>query len=544
MAFRLLRAWCLRIAVMAAGLALPLFAAGAAQAAIAGAPPANSVDRPNLLSATVTQGDIRIDPVTVEYCFDRTVSSTVPTPLDFRINGYLAGNEKLAFSAARDAQNSKCVDANYHPATVGDLNQYTIGSAYASGVTDASSGNANRDDSTALTGSTTHNGTQGLTAAPNLTGIANPGSNNVLAFIFDKATQEDSPGDVYIVNAAGIYCQGAFAGYPSPDNFQHTVLLYVFSTGCMNVNNAVEGIAYPTAVDAQSDPSAVNYLETKLVSGGPTNSFANNPSVVSATLDSSNQDAIDYTFDRPVHLETAGDFCFTGSLGDAQSYCASSGNVVPTSTTVLQATFGGALKREREYAVQASVFNCGVEDNTSNNNCNIEGQSAIGANANAFARGFTSGPDVFAVTLNSSNDTATVNVDQTLCQVANGCPNEGTPVVAANILAYLNHGTAGGTSASSFQVINPTQNFGPQQVKVFWNPGGLTGATMLQFLDCSALEGTTIASANSTCDEANAMQIVAPIGSGSIARAVRVAKAHHRFHASSHRRHVKHSHKR
>ena len=71
MANRLKGASFVRATVMAAVFAVPLLGAGAAQAAIAGAPHQATSNRPDLVSATI----LTAVPGSVDFCFDKTLAS-------------------------------------------------------------------------------------------------------------------------------------------------------------------------------------------------------------------------------------------------------------------------------------------------------------------------------------------------------------------------------------------------------------------------------------------------------------------------------------
>ena len=72
---------------MAAVLALPAIGAGAAQAAIAGAPHEVTTNRPDLVSATILSSVSNA----VDFCFDKTLQSTTGGA-GFSLGGYRAGN--------------------------------------------------------------------------------------------------------------------------------------------------------------------------------------------------------------------------------------------------------------------------------------------------------------------------------------------------------------------------------------------------------------------------------------------------------------------
>jgi len=143
---------------LAAGLvaaAIPLVGAGAAQAAMAGANPLTTTARPDLRSVTLTGTGAR-------FCFDKVITS-IPNPGGFVVGGYRADNFSRATGATASGM---CVDAQVGATTEDSFGQVAEGAVRTTGNL------GNRADSTALTGSTTHNGTRGLTTAPDLTGVS------------------------------------------------------------------------------------------------------------------------------------------------------------------------------------------------------------------------------------------------------------------------------------------------------------------------------------------------------------------------------------
>ena len=96
--------------------------------------------------------------------------------------------------------------------------------------------------------------------------------------------------------------------------------------------------------------------------------------------------------------------------------------------------------------MQANVLGNAVQDvshDTNNNgDTNARGSQPIGDNAGAFAHGFTTGPDAFAVSFNGTNGTATVTLDQRVADC-----------VGSDIVLLRNDGTdlgnPSGTSGNS-----------------------------------------------------------------------------------------------
>ena len=182
MARRLKRAWFARLTVAAAVLALPLFAAGVASAAIAGANPGTTVGRPDIRAAAITSS------TSAEVCFDKGISNIVAA--DFAVLGYRVDNRFFANSATIDPTNGNCAIVGFS-SFVGDINQYTVLTVQGGAVTDNLTSLKNHADSVALTFSTSNNGTTGHTTGPDLTGILTPSAgdqaNNTLEYTFDQA---------------------------------------------------------------------------------------------------------------------------------------------------------------------------------------------------------------------------------------------------------------------------------------------------------------------------------------------------------------------
>jgi hypothetical protein len=532
------------LTTVAAALALLLLGVGTAHAAIAGANPGVTTDRPDLMSATIVSGS------EVQVCFDKPVGIVPGRATAFFLAGYAAANFEASLSTTTvDAGNNHCVDAQYSPSAIGDIDQYTILLTYGGNVyygSAPSEADENRYDSTTLTGSDTHNGTTGLTTAPDLTGIASPTaselSSNSLVFAFDQAVNPasitangTSDSSLWMVNDAGSYCYAAATSVLA--NTSGRDLLAQFSPSCFSVTQAIEGGVNDKGLSAANDPVSYTPGETVATPFAPNHGvpiYA--PDLVSATLDSSNPDAIDYTFNQPVTVNAASDFCFSGSMGQAQEYCAPSPDVTNITQDVIQATFGGDLAKQQEYGVIAQVYGdgaCGA------NGCNLEQSTKIGDNAGAFARGFTTAPDVTGVTFDPSNDQVTVDLDQRLC-TATSCPFTGAlgaagPLYTGGIFLLPSFGNPNEFlyEPIGYSATNPDQAAGPQQIVLQFPPTASDGRTfgsqsMIWFYYCDAFEGTALTTANGGCDAWNTAQIVAPISAGAILNAIRRNRAHER----------------
>ena len=378
MATRLKNAWFARIAVVVAAVALPLVAVGTAQAAIAGANPGTTVNAPDLVSASLTGTS------TASVCFDKplaTAAGAVNPANFFLLGGYGAGNYVVGTSAFA---NGNCAIVTFtapppFPANSppGDINQYTIVNARAGAVTAASTGVQNLSDSTSLILSSTHNGTTGNTVAPNLTAVTVSSTTGPkLLFQFDKALAivSGGAGAFKYYNSDGTTCSN-LAGTAAQSGTSAVLVDFTGGTGTCG-SAIVSGDAQPGAVTSASTaasgnfPGAANPLETSAVSGTGCPTF--NPCMTSAKLDTqnggSNTDAIDYTYNQ----------AFTGATvitpGDTRPFCRRvrrSRRLPPSSlrraTPLVQATFGGTLGQQQEYAVATAVSAGAVNNGASGN---------------------------------------------------------------------------------------------------------------------------------------------------------------------------------
>ena len=178
-----------RLLVAGATSAVLLAGASSAQAALAGANPLTTTSRPDLRTVTLTGTS------TAQFCFDKTINQ-VPSQSSFSLGGYVSTNSLVSTNPTTiDTANNKCVDATF-PVSIGDtddLSQFTYGQVGESAaLTQVGSGLVgNRADSTALSGSNTHNGTRGHTTAPDLTGVVvdNVNTGNTLDYIYDQNVQ-------------------------------------------------------------------------------------------------------------------------------------------------------------------------------------------------------------------------------------------------------------------------------------------------------------------------------------------------------------------
>jgi hypothetical protein len=538
---RLKRASFVRLAVGLAVLAFPLLGAGVAQAAIAGAIPSTTTVRPDIRSASIDP----FDPLEVHVCFDKTLNSLISPPL-FAVGGYRAGRLVPAvFPSAVDPSNTNCVLVFFNPATAGpDLVNYTFVSVAGGAVLSNAGLHPNLQDSVGLTGSTSHSGTIGTTVAPNLVGVLPPtGTNQVtssLTFIFDKATHAPTGAGFFFETAAGNICFGipVPAAVLTNDGTAITVVFNDFP--CGGVVDAVRAGIFGGNIWALADPAATNPNLSATLPNCASPCSTQRPDLLSATIDPGNSDQIIYTFDQNVVKPFFGFF-------EAQT--ATGRTIIATGAqcnggTTCTAQFSGFLSRQVEYAVSAWVGAGAVTaaDNISPTGTNLPGAAPIGDNAGAFARGFTTGPDVFGVNINKSTGEVTADVDSRVIAVA--------PSFFGHVTLLSN--TGGPIAAGYTASFNASAPAGPSQVQFTYPPSVLTNATQVQFLGGSpfpfgggfpgAFTSPLLATPDIGLDSTNVSQIVGTVPSGAILRAYNarhVGRLVHKSHHSNKKHHSK-----
>jgi hypothetical protein len=537
-----------RLAVGAAALAIPLFAAGSAVAAMGGAIPLTSTNRPDLRTVTLVGSNI------AQFCFDKTLSQG--TALDgnqFRLGGYNPGVSTPATTGPTlkyDLTNTSCVDAVY-PATLGggatiDYNQYTYGSVGQAAVTSLSGANPNAADSTTLTGSTTNNGTTGNTVAPDLTGVAVNTSFNVVTFVFNKNIgASPAAASFSIVDTGGNTCPGtALSGPPSGNSVTVAFLACPPPYASGNaVGNAVRAVVAPNTV--QNATAGVEFNNDTEVAIVPlTSGKTANPDLVSAMLEPSGS-AIDYNFDQPIATATANQFAVDlANNSIAQGVSETITNTATTGTVRVTFTNGANFN---EYDVKATVT-VGGATGLNGANPSTGGSVPVGDNAGAFARGFTSGPDAVGATFASATGDATVTFDQRVF-------GDGTPNVPAGFVLLDQNGTpiSGGAGANINFVPAAA---GPMQVTVHFNPTAISLAKAIEICgppdtlfttapaECAGSPGGSVFTSGLVpgLNEPNVQQILSPFAvSAKLIKRVTVfnAAAHAKKHAKKHAKHTK-----
>src|ERR1700729_124632 len=223
MASRRSRISATRSAVGLVAVVAALFGAGSAQAAMGGALPLTSTFRPDLRTVTLVASNA------AQFCFDKVLNGAAVGPAkDFGLGGYEAPGlgyydftsidaATTAVSAVLDGTNPMCVDVVFPTAAdpttaptvtggTADLTQYTFGSVAAGAVLTNTHAEPNDADSTALTGSTTNNGTTGNTVDPDLTGVVVNTTFNTVNYVFNKnigGVNLSTSTGFFLINSAG-----------------------------------------------------------------------------------------------------------------------------------------------------------------------------------------------------------------------------------------------------------------------------------------------------------------------------------------------------
>jgi hypothetical protein len=532
MADRLKRASVARLAVGMAVLAFPLLAVGTAQAAIAGASPESTTNRPDLVSATA------LNSTNVLVCFDKQLNN-VNFPGNagsFLLVGYRSARAVASINTAIEQTvdtTGKCVRATFSGAAIGDIGQYTA-FAVAAGAVQTIGGITNPfSDSTSLTVPTaltpTHNGTTGFTVTPDLVGVLIDPTSNTITYTEDQnVATAPAPvaGNFTFIRPGGTTpCIGM--GTPIVNGSNVTVLFGPVAT--CPVSDAARAGYTVGAVQAAADPTIAGTPDTAIVPASNTSSGTGTtglPDLISTT-EEANGGAIDFVFDKTVSVTAAGqagggfravlsDGALVGSTG------ASVINTTNTSTTV-RVTFniGGVfdLSQFIEYVVKGEVMAGSVQETSPPNLLNVADVRPAGGNAGAFARGFTTGPDVFNGIINKTTGVLTAGLDQRI--IAD---------VPGNIILLDSTGNnvaAAGVGSVTF----PSQAAGPQTITVQFSPGQSVNATNVSFGGAALFTPAV--------GEPNIPQILSITSSGSLLHAARLHRHYSKAKAAAHARWVR-----
>jgi hypothetical protein len=229
------------------------------------------------------------------------------------------------------------------------------------------------------------------------------------------------------------------------------------------------------------------------------------PDLVSTTLESNGQ-AMDFVFDKTVGVTAAGQTAFLAILSNGVQVPSTSASVIATSTTstTVRVVFG-SMSLYNEYIVKGAVNAGAVTESSPPNNPNVFDARPAGDNAGAFARGFTTGPDVFNAVINKTTGVVTVGLDQRIF---------GSNPASIQLLDSTGNSVA---TAPAGSVTFPTQAAGPEQITIQFSPGQTTTATNLALTNVGAL--------TTAIGEPSIWQILSATSTSSILHSAKLHKA-------------------
>jgi hypothetical protein len=465
-----------------AAAALPLLAAGSAQAALTGGIPLTTQQRPDLRTVTLLpqSASTPLNVQQVEYCFDKTLT-LVPSPTLFFLNGYEADNPLQASTAAIETGKPTCVVANFptfinatsdfaHGYTIGTVGEGAVQTAVASALT------SNRADSTALTvpGGSNNNGTTGHTTGPDLTGVQQTDvtAANTLTYVFDQnidTTQTINPANFHWVvgtnSVVGAPASGTDIAATNVQAAGNVVrATFPIPAGFTGTIASLGGEAYVLggAIATSTASHRHNQIDSAPIQG--TSGDTSRADLQTIAL-SGNGLSADFCYDRAVILAAGmapsqfqmitsdgGHISATLASSSTQKAIGTEPSFAPSANCV-RAFFpatgpfaGSTTSTIHEYYVKGVVTANAVTVSGVPGTVNNYPQSApAGDNAGASAYGFTTGPDAFNYTTNLSLNTITITFDQRVF-----CPTAAGTTSGAGIVLLDANGTAlpGGTGSS------------------------------------------------------------------------------------------------
>ncbi len=373
--------------------------------------------RPDLRSATVQSTNLVDDTTTVRVCFSKAIAS-LPQAAFFKAGNYQdddGADPITATSATRSTSN--CADAVFPNS---DSEQFTyitalgsLGAAPDSGLSAvATNGFGNIQDSTALIGSKTNNGTRGFTTGPDLVGITINNAAATIDYTYDQRVGAVS-------NLPTSFSYNLANGNPV-DSIDGTIVPRQVSSDGKTVRVSFPpGPQIQGAVRATSNFGAVTPKNG--VVGGDlrsaarpgTGGFTDRPDLVAVTL-APDGSFVDYQFDQVITVVgAAANFSITFSNAAAVGPGAAPavvGGLGVGNTVRIPITFGtGGGTTYNELIVSGSTLAGAV---TGAGGASTAGGLPAGGNAGAFASGFTVGPEALSVTFDNATDIARVVFDQ------------------------------------------------------------------------------------------------------------------------------------
>jgi len=438
-------------------LAVPILGASAAQASI-GTGNQVTTSRPDLRTATIVPTFNE-----VEYCFDGSSAGTdLAAGTLFQVGGYVTNGIQNGGPASKVSGN--CFQSQFPTAGPGvtDLTSATYGHVTAGAVKNSIGSLTNSQDSAPLIGSTTKNGTRGNTVGPDLQiAAANVGSStNQIGFQFDQKIQTTGAGSGVCNQAVPSAAPGFY--YYDNQGFLHNNGIFL---GCSNSSggNGTVLIQYPGATSPVEESRRAFVVNNQVFSQGPTlrgnptfsvvvvggaGSTSNDPDLLSAELadPTGASNSIDFVFDEAVTAPQPGRFHAILADGHGGTNNAPV-NFVPVdgNNAALLNSDQGANTRVRVQFTGlelVSEFVVGAYEDCSNTQgtppavqpttqeCTPGATAAVvsandgqaappnglpsGDNANAFALGWTTGPDPVSASKNPADQAFTIRFDQRL----------------------------------------------------------------------------------------------------------------------------------
>ncbi len=393
--------------------------APAANAALAGAPAATTLLRPDLRSATLKSYDQTTGVAVITICYDQPIAS-VPDATKISAGTYngtvgLGFGRRPADSAIRTSDS--CLDATWNTADI-EPSQRTFVTTLAGTVSSLTGGvtDANLSDSVALIGSNTHNGTKGHAEAPDLEGVQLVPAGNYVRYIFDQKVdpafvtktainwsvdlQQGGHVTALDADADGIADDLTVSGNVVQVRFLPSAVFPPAPDRAVRANVAAGSVI-------NSSFTAVNAtMESATVPG--TGGLTDNPDLVA--IDVSDGDDIDFIFDETI--TPGANFNAAGALHIATSTSQQASGPAPwtiVNGNTIRVPFN--LGNIHEYFVWGDVADNVVHSATTGNPNRASGTPA-GGNAGAFATGFTTGPDAMRAAVDTTNGVVSIRLDQ------------------------------------------------------------------------------------------------------------------------------------
>ena len=407
----------LRRAALPAALAILLAAPGVASAALGGGNALTTALRPDLRSATVQSTNAVDDTTTVRVCFSKPIASLPQAGLfqmgDYNSSGS-AGTTLTATSATRSTAN--CADAVFGNS---DATQYTFVSTLGSAGTApdggtsavATNGFGNIQDSTALIGSKTNNGTRGFSTAPDLVGISVNNATASIDYTYDQrvATVSNLP-TAFSYNIASGLQVDSIDGTITPRQISADGLtVRVFFPPGPAIQSAVRAFSAGNAVSAKvatGTGQAASELRSAARPGS--GGFTDRPDLVAVTLAADNG-FVDFQFDQVLQVVNGG---FRTNFAFSFPSAPGGGTIVggPGVGNTVRVPLPGVFLPFVEFMISGAAPEGAVE--AAGGVRSTAGGLPMGGNAGAFATAFTDAAEALSVTFDNATNVARVRFDQ------------------------------------------------------------------------------------------------------------------------------------